>query len=478
VLVRAGTPPHATLVDRHARQMMQAEETFADEDEEAQKKGFARSRILGTFLAPGLERDYVTMLCEQWRYRIRASYCVLSLHFVLMSMATAFKWLSYPFQLVGTLPHNGTLVSVHDLAPGTGIQNVLLPLFSIGFTLAAFSPKLYRPATFRWLIAGFILSAIIWAYVPQTFGYLSIQTFMSPPILDNIARPACPFVASADATCAAQWSAWHGRLPRTIRVREEAASWYMAVTAMYFVMIAALPLPYFASLAFCVLLGVVSWTEASMAIKVVYGDQISYTPFTQLTVLSVAVIYIARIREKSDRQAFVSQHLLVAKNAERVERLTQSKERADYDRAIAEKSLARLEQATAPGVAAAEMEHAPSAGNGVLMQHGGRSFAAHALPDGSSSATESELGEIIQSMPRTYTNSNHSKSVSSEAASSESSSVMLSTTLKVRLQQTLSDMDLSLSGADDKATSKNASSGGSDWRAPWQSKEETDHGRV
>ena len=49
---------------------------------------------------------------------------------------------------------------------------------------------------------------------------------------------------------------------------------------------------------------VVSWSDQALAIRLVYGDYISYTPFTQLIVLVVAVVYISRLRDNADREAF------------------------------------------------------------------------------------------------------------------------------------------------------------------------------
>lgn len=449
---------------------------------------FQRSCIFGTFLSPELEREYVAILCEQWRRRTQILLSVLTVHFILIGMATGLKWTWYPFQHVGSMLHNGTLVNLHDLAPATGSQNTILPIFSASIALASFTRRLYSPNTFRWLISGFIITVIILAYVPQIFGYLSLETSMSPPLLDGIARPSCPFASSyADAPCAAQWAAWHGRFPRTTRTREEAASWYMAVTAMYFVMIAALPLPTLISLAFCIFLGVVSWSEASMAIRVVYGDRISYTPFTQLTFLSVAVVYIARIRDTADRQAFVSQRLLVAKNAQRLEQLIQSKERAEYDRALAQKSLTRLEQAVLPartdgdeGEAYQSLSPAgldKNEGNGVLQREHHKSApprlsiddtkpltpetelgdnrGVEATPNSMSGSfkTESELGDILGSRASLSSvggslKSNSVTGASSDAGLSDGSSVMLSGALKTRLNQTLSDINVTFGGGE------------------------------
>ena len=412
-------------------------ETIEEGVEQAKDNGkgtetrFDRSKIFGHFLDADVERSYIALLCGKWRRRLQVSFCVMSLHVLLMSVATFAKWNWYPFQLAGTMLHDGKVVNMYDIVAGTASQAIYFPLVTIGFTIGCFSNRVYQPKLFRWLITAFILTATVCGYLPQVFGWLAAESMKTPPLLDGIARPTCEFLPTADASCIAAWTTWHERFPRTTRVREEAASWYIATTAMYFVIVAALPLPSVVSLVACVVIAVVSWSDQALAIRLVYGDYISYTPFTQLIVLVVAVVYISRLRDNADREAFKSQLLIAEQTELRMERLIVQKERADYDRAMAEQTLNRL----APFV--------PD----IALQNQDRNLDPHALfLDGSSSsgskAASDEIGRILAG-----------QAASSDGTGSENSSLMLSPELKHRLEQTLSSMGMNQSSSKDTSSS-------------------------
>ena len=411
-----------------------------------EEPNFTRSFLFGHFLDARLEQLYVEILSAQWCRRLQVSFCALSLHFTLLNAATALKWTWHPSLLVSTLQHNGGKTNLHDLAPGMLSRSIYLPIVSICLSLCSFSSRLYRPTTFRWLIAAFILSAILCANLPHAVGYLYLESAMHSPLLNGMTQPTCASVPGADARCAAEWSDWREAFPRTTRVREEAASRDMATTCVYCVLIAAVPLPCLGCLVLCVFYCALTWLHSLMARRVLYGDHdgdpVSYTPFAQLSFLSVCVVYIARIRDNGERNAFISQRLLIGQAARKLEQLTQSKERAEYDRATAQTSLDRVERKGSAAQRAEVLQNLPAS-----LQHPDRNLPAHSVDfETTSSTTDAEVAQIAVGFMNALAQQPQSdgSDVASEAESgtlaSDSTAQMLSQQLIDRLDKTLLNM--------------------------------------
>ena len=105
--------------------------------DESNELSYRRSIFFGHFLNAHMEQEYIAMLCEQWRRRIQVLFCVLSLHFTLMSVATVYKD-SVSLLLAGSMMHNGTRITIYDLAPATGVQAFAFPVVTFGFTACTF----------------------------------------------------------------------------------------------------------------------------------------------------------------------------------------------------------------------------------------------------------------------------------------------------------------------------------------------------